>query len=59
MLNDLKTKYEKIFNELIELPLFLELDENEQIKILKECIEKKQRIFENEYFNHNYMERVK
>lgn len=59
MLNDLKTKYEKMFNELIELPLFLELDENEQIKILKECIEKKQRIFENEYFNHNYTEEVK
>lgn len=59
MLNDLKTKYEKMFNELIELPLFLELDENEQIKILKECIEKKQKISENEYFNRNYMEEVK
>ena len=48
-----------MFNEEIELIIFLELPDQEQIKILKECIDKNQRIYENEYFNDNYMEIVK
>ena len=51
-------EYEEKFNEDITLIVFLELDEKEQIKILKECIEKNQKIFENEYFNRNYIEKV-
>ena len=58
MLNKLMEEYKRIFKEEIELSLFLELDEEEQIKILKECINKKERLYENEYFNNNYMEEV-
>lgn len=58
MLNELMSLYEQVFNEEIELIDFIELDEDEQIKILKECLNKKQRIYENEYFNDNYMEEV-
>lgn len=58
MLNELLMQYQEMFNEIIELPLFLDLEENEKIKILKECISKKQRLYENDYFNDNYMEEV-
>lgn len=58
MLNELLVQYQEMFNEIIELPLFLDLEEKEQIKILKECISKKQRLYENDYFNDNYMEEV-
>lgn len=58
MLNELLMQYQEMFNEIIELPLFLDLEEKEQIKILKECISKKQRLYENDYFNDNYMEEV-
>lgn len=57
MLDKLIIDYENLFNEEITLSLFLDLDEEEQIKILKECIKLKQRIYENDYFNDNYMER--
>ena len=58
MLDELMQKYYEIFGEIIELPLFMSLDEEEQIKILKKCIEEKQKIYENKYFNDNYMERT-
>lgn len=58
MLNKLIREYQDLFNEEIELLTFLDLDEEEQIKILEECITKKQKLYENDYFNDNYMEIV-
>lgn len=58
VVNNLMDEYAKMFGEEIELPMFWELEEKEQIKILKECIKKKQQIYQNEYYNKNYMEEV-
>jgi hypothetical protein len=58
VLNKLIREYQDLFNEEIELLTFLDLDEEEQIKILEECITKKQKLYENDYFNDNYMEIV-
>jgi hypothetical protein len=58
VLNKLLDKYEKVFKEAIELNTFWNLDEKEQIKILKQCLELHKRIWENEYYNENYMEEV-
>lgn len=57
MLNDLWNKYEEK-NGPIELPLFIKLDENEQIKILKECLNNNEEIYECEYFVNNYIEEI-
>ena len=51
-------EYAKMFGAEIELPVFWELEEKEQIKILKDCIRNKQQIYQNEYYNKNYMEEV-
>lgn len=56
MLNNLIEKYIDTFKEDITLNLFLDLEEKEQIKILKECLEQNKKIYENEYFNKTYME---
>lgn len=58
MLDELLKDYEAIFNEEIELPVFLDLDEKEQIKILKMCIKELKRLYELDYFNDNYIEEV-
>lgn len=58
MVYDLIKEYEEHFDTEISLPLFDRLDEEEQIKILKECLEKNEQIYENDYFNKNYMEEV-
>lgn len=58
LLNELMDEYAKIFGEEIELQTFWELEEKEQIKILKDCIKKKQQIYQSEYYNKNYMEEV-
>ena len=58
MLNDLLREYEERFNEKIELPLFLNLEEKEQKKIIEQCLDNNERLYENEYFNDNYMEEV-
>ncbi len=58
MLNELYDEYEKKFKQEILLPTFLELDEQEQIKILKLCLKNNQRLFENKYFNDNYIEEI-
>ena len=56
MLNDLLEQYKEKFKEDIELSTFIELDEAEQIKILEQCIKENKRIYENDYYNNNYME---
>ena len=56
MYNKLMQTYIDTFNEDITLDLFLDLDKQEQIKILKQCLEQHKRIYENDYFNENYME---
>lgn len=58
MLYDLLDKYKEMFNQDIELPVFWELEEQEQVKILEDCIRKNQQISENQYYNDNYMEEV-
>lgn len=57
MLNDLMQKYIDKFKDDITLNTFLDLEEQEQIKILTECLEQNKRIYENAYFNDNYMEK--
>ena len=56
MLIDLYRKYEERFDTEIILSLFLDLEEEEQIKILKKCLEDNIEIYENDYFNNKYME---
>ena len=58
MLNELINKYIEMFGYEPDVNNFFQLEEEEQIKILKECIEKNQELYENEYFNENYMEIV-
>lgn len=50
-------KYIDKFKDDITLNTFLDLEEQEQIKILTECLEQNKRIYENAYFNDNYMEK--
>ena len=45
VVNELMDEYAKMFGAEIELPVFWELEEKEQIKILKDCIKKKQQIY--------------
>lgn len=58
MLDELMDKYEKKFNEDIELDAFIRLDDEEKIKILEMCLKNNERIYENGYFNDWYMEEV-
>ena len=59
MLNDLIDKYIELFGYEPDVNGFYDIPEDEQIKILKECIEKEEELYENKYFNDNYMEEVK
>ena len=45
-----------MFNEEIELPQFVDAEYDEKIKILKQCLEKKEPIYKNKYFNENFFE---
>lgn len=58
MLSELIQEYIKMFKEEPMGNNFEVIPEEEQIKILKECIEKKIPLYENDYFNDNYMEEV-
>ena len=58
VLDELMDKYEKKFNEDIELDAFIKLDDDEKIKILEMCLKNNERIYENDYFNDWYMEEV-
>lgn len=56
MLDKLYKEYVDLFNEDIELGQFIDMEYDEKIKILKQCIEKKEPIYKNKYFNENYIE---
>ena len=58
MLNELINKYIEMFGYEPDVNGFYRIEEEEQIKILKECIEKEEELYENKYFNDNYMEVV-
>lgn len=58
MLNDLINEYIEMFGEEPEANGFYLIEEDEQIRILSECLEKKQPLSENEYYNKTYMEEV-
>jgi hypothetical protein len=47
-----------MFGEEPDTNGFYLIDEDEQIKILKECIEREEPIYENKYFIEHYMEEV-
>lgn len=57
-IRELFKEYQEKFNDEILLGSFLELDEQEQIKILKMCIKNNERIYENDYFNDTYIEEI-
>ena len=56
MLDKLYKEYIDMFNEEIELPQFVDAEYDEKIKILKQCLEKKEPIYKNKYFNENFFE---
>ena len=51
MLNDLIEQYIKMFGYEPDVNGFFRLEEDE-------CIEKEEELYENDYFNDNYMEEV-
>lgn len=58
MLDKLIEEYIKKFGEEPETNNFYMIDEKEQIKILKECIEKNEKVYENKYYNEHFIEEV-
>lgn len=58
MLDKLIEEYIKKFGEEPETNNFYMIDEKEQIKILKECIEKNEKVYENKYYNEHFVEEV-
>lgn len=58
MLDDLINQYIEMFGEEPDTNNFYLLDDDIQIELLKECIEKEEPIYENKHFNEQYMEEV-